>query len=452
MALGSVIVAMSTALVTDLYELNMAASYMRRGMTQRATFSLYVRSLPPERGFAVAAGIDDCIDYLERFAFGDEDFEWMRAHGFDEPSAEAICALRFTGDVDAVSEGRLVLADEPILEVSAPLPEAQLVESYLLNQVTFQSAIATKAVRCRLAAGDIALVDFALRRTHGVEASMAVARLSAMAGFVGTSNVEAARRLGTAAAGTMAHSYVEAFPSEAEAFRAFVSDLPPPYTFLVDTYDTLQGTRAAADVIGELGLTGQLAVRLDSGDLVGLSRAARALLDDRGLEGVRIFVSGGLDEYSLEALRRAGAPVDAAGIGTRFGVSADAPYFDTVYKLVALDGRPMMKLAAGKETMPGAKQVWRRPGGSDLLALREEPAPPRSEPLLGRAMRDGRRVVERTSIDSGRARIERDLAWLPGDARRIRSPLAPEPRRSPALQALFDAGAATLRARARRDG
>lgn len=427
---------MGRALITDLYELNMSASYLRRNMTTPATFSLFVRELPADRGFLVAAGIDDCLDYLEAFRFDEEDLAWLAGHGFPDETIEAFGRLRFTGDVEAVGEGRVVFAGEPLLEVTAPLPEAQLVETFLLNQVTYQTAIATKAARCCLAAGRIDLVDFALRRAHGTEAGLSVARVSAMAGFVGTSNVEAARLLGLRAAGTMAHSYVEAFANESTAFRAFVEDLPPPYTFLVDTYDTLEGVETAAHVVRDLGLTDRVAIRLDSGDLAELARAARTILDEMGLAHVRIFVSGALDEYMLEELVNSGAPVDAAGVGTRFGTSADAPYVDSVYKLVEVDGRPVMKLSPAKETLPGAKQVWRREAGGDILARREEPAPDGVEALLVPAMRRGRRVVARSTTAEGRSRVERDLSWLPPAARRIRTPEAPEPVISDALQAL----------------
>jgi nicotinate phosphoribosyltransferase len=414
---------MGSALITDLYELNMAASYLRRGMVASATFSLFVRNLAPDRGFLVAAGLDDCIDYLEGLRVSAEDTAWMAGAGFPSDLVDALADLRFTGEVDAVAEGRAVGAGEPLLEVTAPLPEAQLVESYLLNRVTFQTAIATKAARCTLAADGITLVDFALRRAHGLDGAMAMARSSAMAGFAGTSNVEAARRLGLPAVGTMAHSYIQAFPTEEEAFRSFVADLPGPYTFLVDTYDTVEGTRAAARVIADLGLDGPLAVRLDSGDLVALSFEARRVLDEAGLHRVRIFVSGSLDEFRLEKLRASGAPIDAAGVGTKVGVSSDAPYVDSVYKLVVVDGRPVVKLSEGKETLPGAKQVWRREGQPDVLALRHEQGPPGAEALLEPVMAEGRRLAAPTTIDAARERLRRDLDALPAEARRIRDPV-----------------------------
>ena len=430
---------MGRALVTDMYELNMAASYLRRNMVGPATFSLFVRQLPLERGFLVAAGLEDCLSYLESLRFEDEDLEWLRQAGFDDGSLEAFARLRFTGDVWAVPEGRVVLPNEPLLEVTAPAAEAQLVETYLLNQVTFQTAIATKAVRCRLAAGDIELVDFALRRTHGEEAAMAVARLSAMAGFGATSNVEAARRYGLRAAGTMAHSYIEAFPTEVEAFRAFAQDLPGRTTFLVDTYDTRRGVENAIGVIRELGLSGSLGVRLDSGDLIALARDARRLLDDAGLPDVRIFASGNLDEYELERFALEKAPIDAAGVGTRLGVSQDAPSVDSVYKLVAFGERPVLKLSAGKSTLPGAKQTWRRhPIEEDLLALRDEPGPEGFVPLLAPVMRAGVRVGPPDTLAAARDRCTRDLDALPSHATRLRDPVAPRVRLSDALTDLAD--------------
>lgn len=421
---------MGLALVTDLYELNMAASYLRRHMGEAATFSLFVRKLPSRRGFLVAGGLEDCLTYLESFSFAEEDLDWLRRSGFDAETVERMGSLRFTGDVHAVPEGRVVLPNEPFLEVTAPLPEAQLFETFLVNQITYQTALATKAARCRLAAGTIELVDFSLRRTHGVEAGMAVARQSAIAGFVGTSNVEAARRFGLVASGTMAHSYVQAFPSEDEAFACFAEDRPPPHTFLVDTYDTLAGVDAAIRTIHRLGLTGPLAVRLDSGDLAGLAWQTRRRLDAAGLAQVRIFVSGGLDEFDLEHLRDAHAPVDAAGVGTRLGVSADAPSLDSAYKLVAYDGRPLCKLSVGKATLPGAKQVWRRLPGPDVLSTRTEPGPPGTEPLLVPVMRQGERVDRALppaqAIEAARRRLERDLDALPAMALDLHHPIAPE--------------------------
>ncbi|HMK64026.1 MAG TPA: nicotinate phosphoribosyltransferase [Acidimicrobiales bacterium] len=440
---------MGRALFTDYYELNMAASYLRRGMTAPGTFSLFVRKLPPERGFLVAAGLEDCLDWLEGLAFDDDDLSYLRRLGFAEGDVAALGRLRFTGEVWAVPEGRIVFADEPLLEVTAPMAEAQLAETFLLNQITVQTTLASKAARCRLAAGEIELVEFGFRRTHGVDAAMAAARVAAMVGFAGTSNVEAARHFGLQPMGTMAHSYIEAFPTEVEAFRSFAADLPDRAIFLVDTYDTLQGVRQAAEVIRQLGLERVAGIRLDSGDLLALSQAARQVLDASGLHEVRIFVSGGLDEYELETLVAGGAPVDAAGVGTRLGVSADAPYLDTAYKLVSYGDKPVLKLSPGKSTLPGAKQVFRAPGLEDCIGLRQEPTPQGSTALLKRVMANGRRVAgapDRTSaIAAARRRFEEDLADLPERARALRRPQAPVPRHSATLEQL----AATVRSRYR---
>lgn len=424
-----------SALLTDLYELNMAASYLRRGMTQDATFSLFVRRMPPNRGFLVAAGLEPCLAFLESFRFEEDELEHLGRLGYDDDTLEAFRGLRFTGEVWAVPEGRIVVADEPLLEVTAPIAVAQLVETYLLNVVTFQTTIASKAARCVIAARGRDLVDFAFRRTHGVDAAMAVARATAMVGFVATSNVEAGRRYGLPVAGTMAHSFIEAFPTERDAFTAFARDHPTRTTFLVDTYDTANGVRTAIEVIRALGLADRLGIRIDSGDLDALSREARRILDEAGLPHVRIFASGGLDETDVDRLVRAGAPIDAFGIGTKMGTSADAPYLDSVYKLVEFDGRPVLKLSAAKATLPGRKQVFRGPQG-DVIGLRDEPTPDGHEPLLVPVMREGRRISPAEPLAEARRRFEADLAALPEAARRLDDPEPPTPRVSDALQAL----------------
>jgi nicotinate phosphoribosyltransferase len=426
---------MPGALLTDLYELNMAASYLRRGMVAEATFSLYVRTLPPQRGFVVVAGLESAIGFLESFSFAEDELAYLAENGFDRGTLDAFRELRFTGDVRAVPEGRIVYADEPILEVTAPIAVAQLVETFLLNQITLHMTLATKAARYVMAAAGRDLVDFAFRRTHGTEAAMAAARSSAIVGFAATSNVEAGRRFGLDVAGTMAHSYIEAFPSEVDAFRAFAEDFPGRTTFLVDTYDTPNGVRNAIATARELGLTENVGVRLDSGNLLELSRTARVLLDEAGFHRARIFASGGLDELEVEELVRDGAPVDAFGIGTQMGVSADAPYVDSVYKLVEYDGRPVLKLSSKKATAPGPKQVFRGPDG-DLVALRDEAGPPGAEPLLELAMHRGSRVAPPPSIERMQERFRHDLAGAPDHAKRLRDPGAVIVRHSGALEAL----------------
>jgi len=415
---------MPGGLLTDLYELNMAASYLRRDMDGSATFSLYVRGLPKSRGFLVAAGLEACLDFLESFSFTDDELEALGGMGFDDRALADFSTLRFTGDVWAVPEGRVVYSEEPLLEVTAPVAVAQVVETMLLNQITLHTTLASKAARYVLAAEGRQLVDFAFRRTHGAEAAMAVARASALVGFAATSNVEAARRYRLTVAGTMAHSFVEAFPNEGEAFRAFAEDHPHRTTFLVDTYDTVGGVRAAIDTIRELALDGALGVRLDSGDLDALARSARTILDEAGLQEARIFASGGLDELEVHELVSAGAPVDAFGIGTQMGVSADAPYVDSVYKLVEYDDRPVMKLSSAKVSPPGRKQIWRRNDGehADVLALRDEPGTSGSEALLEQVIRAGARITPASSIEESRVRFEGDLPHVPQKARRLSHP------------------------------
>ena len=433
---------MSGSLRTDLYELNMATSYLRRSMRQPATFSLFVRALPPERGFLVANGLEDCLTWLEGLRFEADDLAYLAGLGFAAEDLAVLADLRFTGEVWAVPEGTVVVAQEPLLEVTAPIAEAQVAETFLLNQITFQTSLASKAARCVVAAGGrIELVEFGLRRTHGIEAGDAAARAAAMVGFIGTSNVEAAKRYGLRASGTMAHSYVEAFPSELEAFRAYAHDHPAGVTLLVDTYDSVAGLANAITVFTETGLDRGVAVRLDSGDLAELARLARRMLDGAGLHGVRVFVSGGLDEHDLATLVATRAPVDAAGVGTRLGVSADAPYLDSAYKLVSLGDRAVMKLSPGKVSLPGAKQVFRGPGMRDVIGLRHDAPPPGTRPLLQQVMRDGRRVTADAGAPAGglaaaRARFEADLAELPAAARALVRPESPVPGLSESLREL----------------
>ncbi|MFJ9588450.1 nicotinate phosphoribosyltransferase [Streptomyces acidicola] len=431
---------MSDAATTDLYEVTMAMSYLREGTTGPATFSLFVRELPPDRGFLVAAGLESALDYLSGLRVAPEDVDAFASALHRPPSdLEPLLGLEFTGRVRAVPEGRIVLAGEPLLEVTAPLPQAQLVETYVLNQLNHQTTIASKAARCVLAAAGRPVVDFSLRRTHGPQAGFQAARLGVMAGFTGTSNVAAATALDVPAVGTMAHSYVEAFPTEEEAFRAFARCHPGPVTLLVDTYDTESGVHAAARVLRDLADRGPgSAVRLDSGDLGAVAVRARAVLDAEGLPDVRIIASGGLDEHGMDELVRSGAPVDVYAVGTRFGVSADAPYLDSAYKMVEYDGRPVMKLSSAKASAPGAKQVFRRPGCVDVIGLADEPAPGDGRPLLETVMRSGQRTGTSPTLDECRDRFAADLAELPPAARRIRAPVAPRATPSARLSALAD--------------
>jgi nicotinate phosphoribosyltransferase len=423
-------------LLTDLYELNMAASYLRRGMTGEATFSMSVRRLPKTRGFLIAAGLEDCLAFLESFSFSPDELGFLRrTQDYGEAVLEQFSRLRFTGVVRAVPEGTAVFGAEPLLEVTAPIAEAQLVETALLNHITFATSAASKAARCVLAARGRQLVDFSFRRTQEIGAGLAVARACAIAGFAATSNVEAARRFGLPAAGTMAHSFIEAFGDEEAAFAAFAADFPAKTAFLVDTYDTPRGIRAAINTARRLRLPSPAGICLDSGDLAELAFLARRLLDDAGMRQARIFASGGLDEYAIAGLVSCGAPIDAYGVGTKLGVSADAPYLDSAYKLAAYHGAPLMKLSAGKATLPGAKQVYRGPAG-DILALHDEPPPAGHEPLLREVMRNGKRVAPAEPLPAAQQRCAASLAWLPPATRAIYHPVPVTPHISPALAGL----------------
>jgi len=418
-------------LLVDLYELTMVDAYRREGMDQRpATFSLFVRDLPAGRGFLVAAGLDDALAWLEELHFADGDLAALAGlAAFDPGFLDWLAGLRFTGDVRAVPEGTVVFAHQPILEVDAPIGEAQLAETFLLNQVTLQTTLATKAARCRHAAAGRAVVDFALRRTQGVDAGMKLARCGALVGLSATSNVAGAARYGLPASGTMGHAFVQAHADETDAFRAFARAYGEAAVLLVDTYDSHRGIERAITVARELKADGTeiRGIRLDSGDLAELSAHARRRLDEAGLPYVQILASGGLDEHAVHRLVEQGAPIDGFGLGSALGVSADAPTLDSVYKLVAFDGRPVMKTSAAKAIWPGAKQLWRAPDwSSDVLALAGEAAPgPGFEPQLVEVMHQGRRTpAGRRSVVDARHHFEQQWAELPDPLRRLQDPPA----------------------------
>jgi len=409
----------------DLYELTMAASYHAHGMTDAATFELSVRSLAPGRGFLVACGLEDGIAYLDRFAFSEDAIAYLRSLGtFDDAFLEALSRLRFTGDVWAVPEGETVFAGEPLVRVTAPLIEAQLVETFLLNAISFQTMIATKAARIALACGDRTFVDFSGRRDHGADAALRVARASAVGGAAATSNVLAGQLYGLELSGTMAHAYVLSFADESDAFRAYARDFPGNTVLLIDTYDTIEGARRAAAVAGELRAEGIAirAVRLDSGDLGALAREVRAILDGAGCDDIRIFASSDLDEYRIADLLAGGAPIDAFGVGTRLGTSADAPSLAAIYKLVAGPRGPVMKRSAGKISLPGVKQVYRegRAGEAvaDTIALEGEPGAS-GRPLLQQVMASGERLAAPEPLEAMRDRRAAAVARLPEAARRL---------------------------------
>jgi nicotinate phosphoribosyltransferase len=406
-------------LLVDLYELTMGESYVAEGLADHpATFQLFCRTLPEGLGYLVAAGIDDALAFLEELRFGEDDLAYLESTGlFGAQFLERLRSLRFTADVRVMREGTVFFPDEPVLEVTGPLLEAQLVETALVNLVHFQSLIATRAARCVEAAAGRRLVEFGLRRTHGLETGPLVARASYLAGFDATSDVLAGRRFGIPVAGTMAHSYIECFEDETKAFEAYTRSYPVGTTLLIDTYDTVEGARRAARVATRLAARGGRlgGVRLDSGDLLDLSRRVRAVLDEEGAPEVTIFASGNLDEHAIAALVEAGAPIDGFGVGSRLATSDGAPFFDLVYKLVEFDGRPVLKLSAEKATLPGSKQVWRRQEGNsfagDVVALADEEPPTGAEPLLTRGFAAGRRSSE-PSLEAAREHAAAQRAAL----------------------------------------
>jgi nicotinate phosphoribosyltransferase len=408
-----------TSLLIDRYEITMAASYHRLGRNEPAVFELFVRKLPPHRDWLIVCGLGPTLRLINEMRFGPAELEYLGTLGCNDDFLRYLEGFRFSGDIDAMPEGTIAFPDEPLVRVTASLIDAQLLETLLLNQINFQTMIATKSARVVLAAdgkGD-SVVDFSPRRDHGVDAAMKVARASAVAGLGGTSNLAAAMRYGLLPVGTMAHSYVLSFESEEEAFEAFMRENPENALLLVDTYDTLEGVRRAIEASRrtDIPLTG---IRLDSGDLPGLAREARRLLDEAGLTGAVIVASGDLDEHRIAEMCRAGAPIDLWGVGTELGTSRDSPVVNGVYKLVAeLSGeawRGVAKRSEGKATLPGAKQVFRRfEDGSmveDVVGTAEEQLD--GEPLLVPAMRDGE-IVHTETLEQMRERTKRSLELLP---------------------------------------
>jgi nicotinate phosphoribosyltransferase len=421
------------ALLTDLYQLTMMQAYLAEGMTDAAVFTLFVRRLPHRRNFLLACGLDDVLSFLENVRFTDEDLQYLAdMQRFSISFIEHLRGFRFTGDVYAVPEGTPVFADEPVLEVVAPLPQAQLIETFVLNQIHLQTMLASKAARVVTAAGGRPVVDFGLRRMHGIDAGMKAARVFHIAGTAGTSNVLAGRIYGVPISGTMAHSYIQAHACELDAFREFVK-MYPDTTLLVDTYGTMAGVDNVIRLAQELG--GRFtagAIRLDSGDLASLTRAARARLDQHGLQRVQIIASGGLDEYSVRDLVASGAPVDGFGVGTAMGVSRDEPSLDMVYKLVEYAGRGRVKTSPGKPVLPGRKQIFRMEVDGtvteDVIARHGEDI--RGRPLLQPVMLKGTRVDDaRDTLTAARARAEREMAALPAHVRSLDPPAQPFPVR-----------------------
>jgi len=418
------------ALLTDLYQLTMAQSYLESHKLEPATFSLFIRAYPPNRGYFVSAGLADVLEFLEQFAVDSAAIDYLHSTKiFSDRFLDYLKELRFTGDVWAIPEGRLFFKDEPVVEVTAPIVEAQIVETFIINQINLQTLVATKAARCVYAAQGRAVVDFSLRRTQGIDAGMKVARSSYLAGFAGTSNVRAGQYYGIPIVGTMAHSFVSSFEDEIASFRAFASSFPANSILLIDTYNTADGARKAVRIAKEMAAKGQhlRGVRIDSGDLAALAIEVRKIFDEAGLKDVKITGSGGLDEYDLAKFSAAKIPYDSYGVGTKMGVSGDAPWFDIAYKLVEYNGRPVLKLSTGKATWPGQKQVWRisKNAGElekDIVTLRDERVS-NAESVLVKVMEKGQRTTLPPSLGDIRSTFQQEFRRLPDAHKSIRNPV-----------------------------
>jgi nicotinate phosphoribosyltransferase len=406
-------------LFTDLYELTMAAGYFAHRVFDTATFSLYIRDVYSTRNFFVAAGLEQVLDELAGFRFSDDDIDYLKTTGrFSADFLGFLKQLHFRGDVYAMPEGTVFFANEPVLEVTAPIIEAQLLETFLLNTVGFQTMIASKAARCIHAAAGRPLIDFSLRRTQGQDAGHNVARSTFIAGFAATSNVLAGKIYGIPVSGTMAHSYVGAFDSERDAFRAYFETFPDHCIFLIDTYDTIEGAKNAVAVAKEMKNKGHMliGVRLDSGDTVILSQGVRKILDDAGFSDVKIFASSGFDEFKIARVVSEGAMIDAFGVGTKVGVSSDAPFVDVVYKMVHFKDRDVRKLSPGKVTLAGEKQVFRKINSrgyfaEDIIGARDEHILG-GDPLLEKVMEDGKVLRPHPTLEGIRNRFELNFSRL----------------------------------------
>ena len=418
-----------SGLLTDFYELSMATVYHAESMNDEAVFELFFRELPDQRNFIIACGQEECLRFLADFRLHDDELDYLASlERFPKAFLERLRRIGFSGDVWAVPEGSAVFPFEPVLQVRAPLIEAQLVETLLLNRIHSHSALASKAARIVLAADGRPVMDFGARKATGTDGALALARSAWIAGAAGTSNVEAGWRYGIPVLGTMAHSYIQAFDDETRAFERFLRQWPET-TLLVDTWDTLQGVDRVIELVRNQGADRLpvRAIRLDSGDLAGLARAARERLDAAGLEQIGIVASSGLDEYRIRDLLTEGAPLDGFGVGTRLATLSDAPDIDFAYKLTEYAGRPRMKASTNKATYPGIKQVWRqqhrgRMQGDWIAGVAEHP-PKDAEPLLQPAMEGGELLPGALpGLAEARSRVAREMAALPDALRALEPP------------------------------
>jgi len=415
----------TSPLLTDLYELNMVQAYLDHGENGEAVFEFFVRSLPARRGFLMAAGLDSVVSFLEGARFTPDEVAWLRAtKRFKDNALDWLAGFRFAGSVHAMPEGTVFFPHEPILRITAPLAQAQLVESRIINILHYQSMIASKAARMVLAADGKVLSDFGLRSAHGAEAGMFASRASYIAGFGGAANVLAGERYGLPIVGTMAHSFVQMHGDEMKAFEAFARSRPDNVVLLIDTYDTERGARRVVELAPKLAKDGIKihGVRIDSGDLVAMSKSVRGILDAGGLKDTIILVSGGINEDTILKHKAAGAPIAGYGIGANLTTSQDAPTLDCAYKLQEYKGEPRRKLSEGKQTWPGRKQVWRSlatDGRMNADTLSVETDEPTGDPLIALVMKDGKRLNPAPSFDAMRENAKRNLSQLPDKLQRL---------------------------------
>ena len=415
----------NSALLTDMYQLTMLQGYYEQGMEEVAVFEFFVRKLPKNRGYLVAAGLEQVLNYLEQLSFAPDEIEWLSGSGLFKPAVlERLAELRFTGDVHAMPEGTVFFPNEPILRITAPLPEAQLIESRLINLLHFQTLIASKAARSVLIAEDKLLVDFGMRRAHGGEAALLAARASYLAGFDGSATVSAGRSFGIPVYGTMAHSFVQTHSHESQAFMHFALANPGNVVLLIDTYDTERAAQKVVDLAPSLQVQGIRikGVRLDSGDLADHAKKVRAILDRGGLQNTTIFASGNIDEYTLDDLISQKAPIDGFGIGTRLDTSADAPYLDCAYKLQEYAGIARRKRSEGKATWPGRKQVYRHYNNNGMMSFDTVTlanAPCSGQPLLQSVMQGGRVTAQQPRLLEIREYTRDQLHCLPEELTKL---------------------------------
>jgi nicotinate phosphoribosyltransferase len=431
------------SMLTDLYEFTMSETYLKCGMKDLiATFEVFIRRLPRNYSYFIAMGIEDSIDSILNLHFSREDLEYLSKLGFSSDFLKYLRDIKFEGEIRGVREGTIIFPNEPILQITAPIIQAQLIESFILNTINLHTTLATKASRVIYAAKGKPVVEFGLRRSQGRDASLAAAKCSYAAGAIGTSNVLAGKLYNIPVFGTMAHSFIEAFEDEEKAFKAFATTFPSKTTILVDTFNTIEGTKKAIKIAKELEKAGYklVGIRIDSGDLLELSKICRRMLDDANLNYVKIMLSGDLDEYKIQELLEGGAQVDIFGVGTRMSTSSDAPYVDVVYKLVEIERegrkRPIVKLSPGKITLPYRKQVYRVMENGmfkyDIIAKEDEAF--EGTPLLSTIVKNGKGVREREGLEDTRKYVKEQMEKLPEEIKRIINPSNYEVKISDAIR------------------